>query len=409
MPTPLVPRHLAPVVRRALSDTRVIFLGGPRQSGKSTLAGTLLPRVAYRSLDDAGTLAAADTDPQSFMEELPRRAVIDEIQRVPKLLPAIKAAVDRDPKRRVLLTGSADVFVLPGVTESLAGRIEVHTLWPFAQSEIERSPGKFVDDVFAKEIPRVHMTEPRTAVIDRIIRGGYPEAVARSGARRTAWYESYVTSIVLREIRDISSIQSATDLPRILRLLAARASSILNVSEVSRAAGIAHTTLTRYLALLEATYLFWRLPAWSGNLGKRLLAHPKIVLTDCGVAAALQGIDASRLAADEHLAGPIVETFVAAELLKLSSWSQVRPSLYHFRSVAGDEVDLLLERRDGSVVGIEVKAGANVDDRDFRGLRVLAAGLGKKFRRGLVLYTGPHVLGFGPDLFAMPIGALWLR
>jgi predicted AAA+ superfamily ATPase len=167
--------------------------------------------------------------------------------------------------------------------------------------------------------------------------------------------------------------------------------------------------LTRYLALLEATYLFWRLPAWSGNLGKRLLAHPKIVVTDCGVAAALQGIDESRLVADEHLAGPIFETFVAGELLNLSGWSQVRPSLFHFRSVAGDEVDLLLERRDGSVVGIEVRAGANVDNRDFRGLRVLAEGLGDKFRRGIVLYTGAHVLSFGPDLLAMPIGALWLR
>jgi len=335
--------------------------------------------------------------------------VIDEIQRVPKLLLAIKAAVDRDRQRRILLTGSADVFVLPGVSESLAGRIEIHTLWPFAQSEIERNAGRFVDEIFAKEVPHVHMTEPRKAVIERIIRGGYPEALLRSGARRTAWYESYVTSIVLREIRDISSIQSVTDLPRILRLLAARTSSILNVSEVSRAAGIAHTTLTRYLALLEATYLFWRLPAWSGNLGKRLLAHPKIVVTDCGVAAALQGIDASRLVADEHLAGPIFETFVAGELLKLSGWSQVRPSLFHFRSVAGDEVDLLLERRDGSVVGIEVKAGANVNNRDFRGLRVLAEGLGDKFRRGIVLYTGAHVLSFGPDLLAMPIGALWLR
>jgi predicted AAA+ superfamily ATPase len=405
----LVPRLLGPVLRTALSDTRVVFLGGPRQSGKSTFAGTLLPRVAYRSLDDAGTLAASDADPQSFVEGLPRRAVIDEIQRVPKLLLAIKAAVDRDKQRRILLTGSADVFVLPGVSESLAGRIEIHTLWPFAQSEIERNPGRFVDEIFATELPRFHMTETRTALIERIIRGGYPEALSRSGSRRTAWFESYVTSIVLREIRDISSIQSATDLPRILRLLAARTSSILNVSEVSRAAGIAHTTLTRYLALLEAAYLFWRLPAWSGNLGKRLLAHPKIVLTDCGVAAALQGIDASRLATDEHLAGPIFETFVAAEIVKLASWSKVRPSLFHFRSVAGDEVDLILERRDGSVVGIEVKAGANVDSRDFRGLRVLAAGLGKKFKRGIVLYTGAHVIGFGPDLFAMPIGALWLR
>jgi len=405
----LIPRLLAPVVARAIADTRVVLIVGPRQSGKSTLAGSLLPPEAYRSLDDAATLSAAIADPQDFLARLPSPAVIDEIQRVPKLLPVIKMAVDRDPRRRVILTGSANVFVAPGVTESLAGRIEINTLWPFAQSEVERTPGRFIDDAFANEFSGVHMTESRSDVIERIVRGGYPEAVARTSERRAVWYDSYVTSIVLREVRDISNIPDATDLPRVLRLLAARASSMLNMSEVSRSSGIAYTTLTRYLSLLEATYLFWRLPAWSGNLGKRLLRHPKIVLADSGVAAALQGIDASRLAADEHLAGPLFENFVITEVLKLRGWSDARPSLFHFRSVSGDEVDLVLERRDGTVVGIEVKAGGRVEARDFRGLRALAAALGRKFRRGIVFYTGSNTVGFGSELLAVPIAALWQR
>jgi predicted AAA+ superfamily ATPase len=405
----LIPRLLAPVVEQAIADTRVVLIVGPRQSGKSTLVSSLVPSEAYRSLDDAATLTAAIADPQDFLARLPSPAVIDEIQRVPKLLPVIKLAVDRDPRRRVILTGSANVFVAPGVTESLAGRIEINTLWPFAQSEVERKPGRFIDDAFASEFAGVHMTESRSDVIERIVRGGYPEAVARTSARRAAWYDSYVTSVVLREVRDISNIPDATDLPRVLRLLAARASSILNMSELSRSSGIAYTTLTRYLSLLEATYLFWRLPAWSGNLGKRLLRHPKIVLADSGVAAALQGIDASRLATDEHLAGPLFENFVITEVLKLRGWSNARPSLFHFRSVSGDEVDLVLERRDGSVVGVEVKAGGRVEERDFRGLRALAAALGRKFRRGIVFYTGANTLAFGSDLLAVPIAALWLR
>lgn len=407
--TPVIPRLLAPVVARAIADTRVVLIVGPRQSGKSTLASSLLPPEAYRSLDDAATLTAAIADPQDFLARLPSPGVIDEIQRVPKLLPVIKMVVDRDPRRRVVLTGSADVFAAPGVTESLAGRIEINTLWPFAQSEIERTSGRFIDEVFSKEFAGVHMTESRSDVIERIVRGGYPEAVARTGERRAAWYDSYVTSIVLREVRDISNIPDATDLPRLLRLLAARASSMLNMSEVSRSSGIAYTTLTRYLSLLEATYLFWRLPAWSGNLGKRVLRHPKIVLSDSGVAAGLQGIDASRLAADAHLAGPLFENFVITEVLKLCGWSRARPYLFHFRSVAGDEVDLVLERRDGSVVGIEVKAGGRVEARDFRGLRALATALGRKFRRGIVFYTGSNTLAFGPELLAVPIAALWQR
>lgn len=398
---------MAPVVARAMVDTRVVLVVGPRQSGKSTLVSSLLPAGAYRSLDDAATLTAAIADPQDFLARLPSPAVIDEIQRVPKLLPVIKMAVDRDTRRRVVLTGSANVFVAPGVSESLAGRIEIDTLWPFAQCELERSPGRFIDEAFAKEFANVHMRESRSDVIGRIVRGGYPEAVGRGSDRRAAWYDSYVTSVVLREVRDISNIPDATDLPRVLRLLAARASSILNIAEVSRSSGIAYTTLTRYLSLLEATYLFWRLPAWSVNLGKRLLRHPKIVLADSGVAAALQGIDASRLAADEQLAGPLFENFVITEVLKLRGWSDARPSLFHFRSVSGDEVDLVLERRDGSVVGIEVKAGGRVDARDFRGLRALAAALGRRFRRGIVFYTGSNTVGFGPELLAVPIAALW--
>ena len=381
---------------------------GPRQSGKSTLARQVIPE-RYVSLDDPGPLAAATADPDGFIAQFTRPTALDEVQKVPDLLRAIKASVDRDRRPgRFLLTGSADVLALPRVTESLAGRMRLFTLWPLAQCEIDRSSCGFIDQLFGGAPLHLggSVTTP-AEVLQRVLRGGYPEVLQLKDDDRGSWFESYVAAVTLRDVRDIVDVRGLTQLPDLTRLLAARTAGILNVAELSRTSGVPQSTLGRYLSLLYVTFLLRLVPAWSGSLSKRLTRHPKIALSDSGLAAHLQGVDVKRLERDQHLAGPLIENYVLMELEKQRSWSRAQPALYHFRSVSGDEVDIVLERRDGSVVGIEVKASVGVTAADFRGLRALSTLLKRKFVRGIVLHPGRQTIGFAEQLTAVPLSALW--
>lgn len=336
--------------------------------------------------------------------------MLDEVQRVPELFLAIKAALDRDRRPgRFLLTGSADVLLLPRLSESLVGRMEILTLWPFSQGELEGVREGFVDAVFSDRLPSLPQRGMGTSeLIERVVVGGYPEAVVRSTqARRQAWFSSYVTAILHRDVRDLANIEHLGALPRLLSLLSARITSLLNYSELSRSLGLAQSTLKRYLALLEITFLVQLLPAWSPNLGKRLVKSPKLLLIDTGLAAHLLGLDPKALGSRPELLGPLVENFVAMELKKQIAWSKAQPSMFHLRTGAGQEVDIVLEDASGRVVGIEVKAAATVRPQDFGGLRYLAGLLGDRFLRGIVLYTGDQHVPFGEDLHAVPISSLW--
>lgn len=406
-------RNIAPLVREALQDTPVVLLNGARQTGKSTLVrGGMLENsdARYLTLDEAGVLAAAEADPAGFLSGLGGPVILDEVQRSPGLFPAIKAEVDRDRRPgRFLLTGSANVLLLPRLSESLAGRMEILTLWPLSQGEIEGVQEGFVDAVFSKD-PISFQQEPEgtSDLPGRLLRGGYPEAHARgSEARRRAWFGSYVTTILQRDVRDLSNIEGLTDLPRLLSLLAARSASLVNYAELSRSASMPQSTLKRYVSLLQATFLVRTLPAWSSNLGKRLVRSPKLLLCDTGLISSLQGLSAERLASDPVLVGPLLENFVAVELQKQSAWSATQPRPFHFRTQTGQEVDIVLEDAAGRVVGVEVKASATVGARDFRGLRALAEASGDRFRRGVVLYTGRTAVPFGENLHALPVSSLW--
>ncbi|MFQ5930585.1 MAG: ATP-binding protein [Acidobacteriota bacterium] len=406
-------RNISAAVLEALADNPVVLLHGARQTGKSTLAQWLASGehpARYLTLDDAVILAAARGDPSGFIAGLEGPVMLDEVQRVPELFLAIKAVVDRDRSPgRFLLTGSANVMLLPHLSESLAGRMEILALWPLSQGEIGGVKEGFIDTVFSGALPTDKKNrEDLLGLLNRLLRGGYPLIHGRvSEARQKAWFGSYVTTILQRDVRDLANIEGLTALPRLLSLLAARAMSLLNLSELSRSIAIPQTTLKRYMALLQTTFLVQTLPAWSGNLGKRLVKAPKLVFSDTGLMSYLLGLGKQRLTMDTNLLGPLLENFVVMELLKQVTWSQTQPRLFHFRMQTGQEVDIVLEDSAGRLVGIEVKAGATVTAQDFKGVRTFAEATGRRFHRGLVLYTGTESVPFGPRLHALPVNALW--
>ncbi len=410
----MIERHLTQTVLTTLKDTPVVYIQGARQTGKSTLVQSIAqgPHPApYYSLDSAAVLAAAQSDPEGFVAGLEGPAVIDEVQRVPELALAIKSAVDKNrTPGRFLLTGSSNVMALPRVTDSLAGRVELYTLWPFSQGELDGTRLSFVERAFTGSVIEPHKREGMTedGLIERVLIGGYPEARSREKAdRRGAWFESYIMTILQRDIRDISNIENLAEIPRLLALLASRTCSLVNYSDIAQSLSRPQTTLKRYMALLQATFLTRLLPAWSSNLGKRLVKSPKIVLADTGLLAHMLGLDMARVKKDRTLWGHVLENFVVMELVKQLTWSKHGFQLFHFRTTAGKEVDLVIEDRAGNIVGIEVKAGAKVEGKDFSGLRLLGELAGERFRHGFVLHTGDSLVPFGKSLHALPMEYLW--
>jgi hypothetical protein len=404
-------RHLIPRLQEALADRPIVVLVGPRQAGKSTLAQGLVQEgqlVRYVTLDDAVIQAAAAADPVGFVAGLPHGTVIDEVQRTPELYLAIKARIDRDRRPGAfLLTGSADVLVLPGLADALVGRAEILTLLPLSAGELSGTVEDLPAWAFGSEGPRSITGGDEGYVVDRILRGGFPEPALGSRRFRERWFGAYVTTIIQREVRDLAGIAGLTELPRLVAMLAARSASLLNVAELSRTSGVAQTTLHRYLALIKGAFVTCTLPAWTGDPGRRLARAPKVHLTDTGLAAWLTGADVQRLGVDRERLGALLETFVAMEIRKQLGWSAVDARLSHYRSHDGTEVDLVMEDRAGRIVGIEVKAGATVRADDLRGLRRLAERVGQRWTRGVLFYLGREAVPFGARLDALPVSALW--
>jgi uncharacterized protein len=403
----MIRRHIEANLKAALADTPVVLLVGARQTGKSTLARTFVPKNRYVTLDDATTLASAKADPTAFVEQFDTLVAIDEVQRVPELFLAMKAVVDRRRRPgRFLLTGSANVLMIPRIADSLVGRMELLTLWPLSQGEIARHEEGFLDVLLGDRLPSAPLRVGRMEIFDRVLRGGYPLAYRRDESRRRAWFGSYVTGVLQRDIRDLAHIEGLTALPRLLTLLAAQSSGLLNLASINNAVGISYTTLQRYMSLLQTTFLIRTVPAWSKNLGKRATKTPKLMFADTGLAASLLGFSHTRLETDQGVSGQLFENFVTMELVKQASWHTKRPEVFHFRSQKGAEVDVVLEV-DGRIIGIEVKMAENLSGDDFRGLSILEDMVGRRFHRGIVLYSGRRVVPFGQRLHAVPASTLW--
>ncbi|MCK4869500.1 MAG: ATP-binding protein [Gammaproteobacteria bacterium] len=409
----MLQRSLKSNLLASLEDTPVVLINGARQVGKSTLARQLIAQehsARYLTFDDNAVLVAAKTNPQGFIRELTKPVVLDEVQHVPEIFPAIKEAVDTNRVAgNFLLTGSANILLLPTLAESLAGRMEILTLWPLAQCEIENCRCSFVDDIFQGNISSdFDSTLTRSDLIARIIIGGFPEAVSRSNfVRRSAWFRSYVSTMLLRDIRDLAHIANMVDIPRLLQMLAGRCATIVNFAELARSLAMPQSTLKRYFALLETIYMVRRINAWSNNLSKRVIKAPKLLLTDTGVLCHLLKLDHERLADDGNLFGHVLENFVIMELVKQAGWSASAIDFFHYRNHVGEEVDLVMEGPGGKIVAVEIKASANLTAKTFMHLEKFADSCKERFHRGIVFYTGNKILAYDARIIALPIDILW--
>ena len=415
-PDPLITRRAEALASRRLRAARAIVMNGPRQSGKTALLGILQGHLGgtYLSLDQPTNLRLARTDPTGFVTGFDEPLFIDEVQRGgDPLILAIKLALDTAPGRgRFALAGSTRFLTEPRLSESLAGRVRFIDLWPLSQGEIDEQPDGFVDVVLQRPRRLTRADPPvlnRRQVFERVCRGGFPEAVlADNSADRRDFFTDYVRTVTTKDVRELADLAHMASLRNIVRLLAARTAQEVNVTDLGRELGLPTPTLRRYLPLLETIYLHHLVPAWSRNLTAKVVRRPKLHFVDSGLAAHLNGVDAAGLARPTSVqAGPLLESFVAGEVARQLTWSTSDATLYHWRDRNGVEVDLVLEARDGTVAGLEVKAAIDVDEGDFRGLRTLRDRLGDQFSCGVVIHCGDRPRPFGPKLFAVPVSTLW--
>ena len=406
----MIPRLIAPTIEQALQFSPVIFLCGARQTGKSTLAQSIGANKAmqYITLDDLTILQAAASDPAGFIASYDIPVIIDEVQRVPQLLIEIKRNVDANRKPgRFFLTGSANALMLPKISESLVGRMIIFTLYPFSFGEIRGIRHNIIDSLVNGTLKSIAYPQlPKNEIIASILSGGYPEIQKLSSSeQKRMWFQSYVSTILQRDIRDLSKIEGIHEISQIFSFLAYQAGSLLNLSNLSRELGIPLMTLKRYVGLIETIFLIHRLPAWFANIGKRLIKSPKIFFNDSGLLAFLLGASKETFANNPKIAGQLFENFIFQELIKQISWSKAQPKLYYFRTASGKEVDFILETADSGIIGIKAKFKETITTRDFDGLRELARLTSRRFKAGYVLSLGNNVVPFGNNLFTLPLSA----
>ena len=429
------PRSVEHRLVEALEDSPVVLIHGPRQCGKTTLAQvTCAPNYLawsgdrsawghsredrgyrYFSFDDPVTRNGARADPMGFVADLPERVILDEVQRVPELFDAIKLSVDRRrAPGRFLLTGSTNVFLVPKLSESLAGRIQIVPLHPLTQFELtghsnpSRPDAGFLNALFGDGFPIFQCERLGGQLVEKIVAGGYPAALARPTPRRQAnWYRDYVEALVQRDARDITRVRSLDVLPRLLRAAAAHTAQLFNLSGLASPFELSRPSIGDYVTLLERLFLLERLPAWHSSRLKRLVKSPKLHLTDTGLAAALLGTDTKAFTADRTLLESLVETFVYQELRRQASWRDTPTEFFHFRDKDGVETDIVIEQTSGAVAGVEIKVAATVTSTDFRGLRKLEKAVGSRFVRGIVLYDGETSIPFGNRFHAVPMSRMW--
>jgi predicted AAA+ superfamily ATPase len=414
VPSGLLSRHVRPHLLEALAESRAVALLGARQVGKSTLVADLAASdypARFINLDDEATANAAGADPAGFIAGISEPAVIDEIQRVPGLLLAIKRRLDSNQSRgQFLLTGSANILTLPTVADALPGRVEYLNLWPLSQGELRDCRETFIDALFDGRFPQV-LGAPigRGPMAAMLVTGGYPELQGRSARGRSRFFASYVASIIGRDLADVANVRNVENVERLLFIIAARPGGLASFHGMAGDLGVDTNTVRAHTKILEDLFLVRQLRSWHVNLSSRQIKSSKLHIVDSGLLAYLVGANERRIADDGSIAGPMLESFVATELLRQADWAQEPVQLFHYRDKQQREVDVILERHSGEIIGIEVKAGATPSSGDFSGLRYLRDKLGPRFKAGAVLYTGADTLPFGDRLAAVPVSGLWSR
>jgi uncharacterized protein len=402
-------RTVTPSIKVALSDTPVVMVVGPRQVGKTTLVRQIAGSdMQYLTLDDEATRLSAQDDPVGLVRRLDR-AVIDEVQRAPELLLAIKKSVDEDRRPgRFLLTGSANIMTLPKVADSLAGRMQTQLLLPLSQAEIESSGGNWVQAAFSGKLPAVVRPSLGADLLQRVLKGGYPEVLTRANeARRVQWAQSYIDSILVRDVADLSQVDKLDQMPRLFEALAHTAGQMSNYTKLGGQVGLDSKTASRYVGIFEQLYLIQRVAVWSANALNRVVKTPKLQFLDSGLLAAACGLGHDAIERDKTKFGALLETFVYAELLKCIHGLPQRYRILYYRDLSGTEVDFVLENSAGEVVGVEVKASATVRRNDLKGLKKLAELAGERFKLGVLLYDGDQTVPLGDGIWAAPISTLW--
>lgn len=393
-------------------DTPVTLLAGPRQAGKTTLVMQIATqqKLQYLTMDDQLTLLSAQNDPVGMIRGLDR-VIIDEIQRAPELLLAIKKSVDEDRRSgRFLLTGSANLMALPAVADSLAGRMETLSLFPLSQSEMEHQTANWIDSAFRGRILEAEQPAIGYDLVDRVLRGGYPEAISRETSRRRGiWSQQYIDSIIQRDVKDIANVEKLEQLPRFLNALSQTVGQMCNYSKLGGQVGLDGKTAARYISIFEQMYLLKRIDVWSSNRLSRIVKTPKLQFIDSGLLSTLLDLSAEEIKQDRSRFGNALETFVYGELLKHTTASEGNYRMMYYRDADKFEVDFVIENTHGSLVGVEVKASATVNQKDLKGLKKLASLAGDRFKMGLLLYDGTETMPLGENIWAAPLSSLWGR
>ncbi len=410
-----LPRFISDELLFALQNSPVVFLNGPRQAGKSTLVQTLAQTAhpaTYVTLDNAMQVAVATDSPESFLRQFKGPAIIDEIQMAPELFRVLKITVDglrlsnkQQSNGKFLLTGSANIMALPKLSNPLVGRMSVKTLYPFAACEVFKGKGDFIQRLFQADFAPItkDITLPNA-----IGTATFPEISGKEMRAYSEWFDGYLTTILQRDVKLLAELEKIGRLPTMLRVLAARAGKLMNDADIARDVGLNSVTSKNYRVILQTMFLCFDLQPWYRNINKRLVKSSKGYLLDTLLLCHLLDWNIDDLKARKpELYGHVIENFVATELLKLLSFSTIRANLLHFRTSDNKEVDFILERPDGSLAGIEVKSASRVNAKDFSGLKLLQEVANNDFVCGIVLYDGNDIVPFGPDLYAVPLAALW--